>query len=94
MVKRVREPIQVYLSPEERADLDRAAHAMGVSHSEALRRGVRAIVGSQVPGAFRDLVDGGYLTPPPTGPGGAPPTLPVASLKELLGELDEDRAER
>jgi hypothetical protein len=94
MARRVRDPIQVYLSPEERAELDRAAHAMGVSHSEALRRGIRAIAGTQTPGAFRDLADGGYLTPPTTGPGVAPPSAPVACLKDLLVELAEDRTDR
>lgn len=96
MPRRLREPIQVYLSPEERAELDRAAHALGVSHSEALRRGIQAISGAQPSGAFRDLVDGGYLTSPTTPPGAAatPPSLPVSSLAELLAELDEDRADR
>lgn len=93
MAKQIREPIQVYLSPEERAELDRAAHAMGVSHSEALRRGIQAIAGTQHPGAFRDLADGGYLTPPTTGPGVVPPSAPVACLKDLLAELAEDRAD-
>ncbi len=94
MAKRLREPIQVYLSSEERAKLDRTAQAMGVSHSEALRRGIQAIAGTQASGAFRELADGGYLTPPTTAAGGAPPSLPVACLKDLLAELDQDRANR
>ena len=94
MAKLVREPIQVYLSPDERSELDRAARAMGVSHSEALRRGIQAIAGGQASGAFRDLADGGYLTPPTTGPGVVPPSGPVAPLKDLLAELADDRADR
>jgi hypothetical protein len=93
MAKRVREPIQVYLSPDERSELDRAAHAMGVSHSEALRRGIQAIAGTQVHGAFRDLAHSGYLTPPTTGPGGVPPSAPVGCLQDLLAELADDRAD-
>jgi len=93
MAKLVREPIQVYLSLEERAELDRAAHAMGVSHSEALRRGIQAIAGTRAPGAFRDLADAGYLTPATTGPGVVPPFAPVALLKDLLAELAEDRTD-
>ena len=42
MVKHVREPIQVYLSGQERAELDQAAEELGVSRSEVLRRGVEA----------------------------------------------------
>lgn len=94
MAKRVREPIQVYLSPDERSELDRAARAMGVSHSEALRRGIQAIAGTQAPGTLRDLAGLGYLTPPTTGPGGVPPSAPVACLSDLLAELAEDRADR
>lgn len=94
MAKRVREPIQVYLSPEERAGLDRAAHAMGVSHSEALRRGIQAIVGTEAAGSVGDLANSGYLTAPTIGPGGAPTSAPVVRLDDLLTELDGDRSER
>ena len=37
----VREPIQVYLTKVDRALLDRAARASGVSRAEVLRRGLR-----------------------------------------------------
>lgn len=37
----VREPIQVYLAPADRAMLDRVAKAEGVSRAEVLRRGIR-----------------------------------------------------
>jgi hypothetical protein len=91
MVKSVREPIQVYLTPEERADLDRAAEAMGVSRSEALRRAVDAI---RYSGVLRALADDGYVTPPSAGPGSPPPSAPVAPIRELLIELAEDRGGR
>lgn len=39
MARVIREPIQVYLTPDERAELDRTAKALGVSRSEVLRRG-------------------------------------------------------
>jgi hypothetical protein len=38
----VREPIQVYLTAEERTELDRLAHADGISRAEVLRRGIRS----------------------------------------------------
>ena len=94
MPKVVREPIQVYLTPEERAELDRSAQDMGVSRSEALRRGIQAMRGSSYAGVLRDLADEGYVTPPASGPGTPPPSAPVARLDELLAELAGDRAER
>jgi hypothetical protein len=94
MPKTVREPIQVYLTPDERAELDRSAQELGVSRSEALRRGIQAMRGSGYAGVLRDLADDGYVTPPASGPGGPPPSAPVARLDEILAELGEDRAER
>ncbi|MEK7401567.1 MAG: hypothetical protein AABZ80_04305 [Gemmatimonadota bacterium] len=38
---KVSEPIQVYLTPADRAMLDRVAKAAGVSRAEVLRRGIR-----------------------------------------------------
>jgi hypothetical protein len=38
---RLREPIQVYLSAEDRAMLDRVAKSTGLSRAEILRRGIR-----------------------------------------------------
>ena len=93
MSKGVREPIQVYLTPEERAELDRAAGDMGVSRSEALRRGIRAVDTNRYAGVLRDLAEDGYVTPPAAGPGPPPPSAPVALLRELLGELADDRGE-
>ena len=37
----VREPIQVYLAPDDRDLLDRAAHASGESRAEIMRQGIR-----------------------------------------------------
>ena len=38
----VREPLQVYLTADERALLDRVAESHGISRAEVLRRGIRA----------------------------------------------------
>ncbi len=38
----VREPIQVYLTAEERKELDRLASDDGISRAEILRRGIRS----------------------------------------------------
>jgi hypothetical protein len=38
----VREPIQVYLTAEERTELDRLASDEGISRAEVLRRGIRS----------------------------------------------------
>jgi len=42
---KVKEPIQVYLAPEDRALLDGAARVSGMSRAEVLRRGIRAVSG-------------------------------------------------
>jgi hypothetical protein len=94
MAKRVREPIQVYLTRQERAELDRAAAELGVSRSEALRRGVEAIRSRGLTGLLRDVAAEGYVTPATIPPGAPPPSHPVAPLAELLRELDADRADR
>lgn len=90
----VREPIQVYLSSDERAALDRAARALGVSRSEVLRRGLRAVSDPRMAGLPGDLASRGWLTPASAGPGAPPPSLPVAPLGDLLDELAEDRRDR
>ncbi len=94
MAKSVREPIQVYLTAEERAALDRAARELGVSRSEALRRGIAAMGDSAYGGPLRDSADSGYITPPAARPGEPPPSAPVARFKELLAELARDRGGR
>ena len=38
----VREPVQVYLAPDERKLLDSLARATGLSRAEILRRGIRS----------------------------------------------------
>lgn len=94
MPKEVREPIQVYMTSQERAELDRAAEELGVSRSEVLRRGVEAMRPRLLSGLLRDLAADGYVTPSTIGPGDPPPSRPVASLGEILRELDADRADR
>lgn len=94
MSKVVREPIQVYLTRQERSELDRVAQEMGVSRSEALRRGVQALENSGYGGLLRELVDEGLVTPPTSGPGDPPPSAPVTSLDELLSGLTQDRRDR
>lgn len=98
MSKSVREPIQVYLTAAERDVLDRCAAGLGVSRSEVLRRGLRAVGGTgagtppgpgSAPHALREL-----LTPAAAGPGAPPPSRPVAPLAELLEELSRDRDAR
>jgi hypothetical protein len=89
----VREPIQVYLSAEERAELDRAAREQGVSRSEALRRALlAATAGAET--ALRHIAGDGYLTPASARGGPPPPRKPVAPLNQLLSELAEDRSDR
>ena len=94
MASRVREPIQVYLSGPERAELDRVAEELGVSRSEALRRGVEAIGSRRSIGPLRDVAATALVTPASRLPGDPPPSKPVACLEELLAELDEDRGGR
>lgn len=90
----VREPIQVYLTSDERQTLDLAARKFGVSRSEVLRRGLRAVSGSSFEAGLGTLAAEGALTPARAGPGTPPPSRPVAPLRELLAELARDRAER
>ncbi|MDT8369550.1 MAG: CopG family transcriptional regulator [Longimicrobiales bacterium] len=95
MPRIVREPIQVYLTPEERAALDRAASEMGVSRSEVLRRGISAVERPpEYEGSLRPLVEAGVVTPPTIRPGTPPPSRPLTRLADLLCELDEDRRDR
>lgn len=93
MGKIVREPIQVYLTADERAELDGVARNTGVSRSEILRRGIGLAGGAAYAGPLRDLVEDGYLTPAATSPGAPPPSAPVASLRKILAELEADRGE-
>jgi hypothetical protein len=95
MSKKVREPIQVYLTPDERRVLDLAARELGVSRSEVLRRGLQTLGGSDDAG--RAVWAGGSLegafTPATAGPGPPPPSRPMARLDDLLEELSEDRGD-
>lgn len=91
---RVREPIQVYLSKEERAALDRAASEQGISRSEALRRALRSASSQGRSGPLADLAAAGYVTPATSPVGTPPPRKPVAPMDQLSSELDADRADR
>lgn len=44
---RVREPLQVYLDPDERGLLDRLARETGLSRAEILRRGLKSFAAEQ-----------------------------------------------
>ena len=46
----VREPVQVYLAPDERAMLDGLARRSGLSRAEILRRGIRSFAVEQAQG--------------------------------------------
>ncbi len=104
MARRVREPIQVYLTTAERTELDRAARDLGISRSEALRRGIAALRRPVAAwgwgrgrgrGPLADLASEGLLAPPRAQASGPPPRgAPVAPLGELLGELRADRDDR
>lgn len=94
MSDRVREPIQVYLTAEERAELDRRAAELGVSRSEVLRRGIQALVQPSGAGALGALAAAGHLAPPARRGGVPPRGAPVARMAELLAELDHDRGDR
>jgi hypothetical protein len=94
MKRKVREPIQVYLTEAEREALDVAARELGVSRSEALRQGISALKKSGA-GEWGSLVDDGILTSAQTDAGAPPPRgKPVAPWCDLMAELDADRAER
>jgi hypothetical protein len=67
---KVSEPIQVYLTPADRAMLDRVATAEGVSRAEVLRRGIRKlnadVLGDEHPVLkhIREMVEGPWLDGP------------------------------
>lgn len=93
MAESVREPIQVYLTSAERDVLDRCAAELGVSRSEVLRRGLRAI-GDPAGARPGNRTADEWLTPASLAPGTPPPSLPVAPLALLLDELEQDRGGR
>jgi len=90
MARSVREPIQVYLTSDERDVLDRCAAELGVSRSEVLRRGLQAI-GDPAGSGGSGRTTGEWLTPASLGSGEPPPSLPLAPLDELLDDLRDDR---
>ena len=90
----VREPIQTYLTAGERADIDRVARDLGVSRSEALRRGIQVLRRRGTSSTLAELMGDGLVTPATVGPGEPPPSAPVAPLETVLAGLDRDRDER
>ncbi len=92
MKKRVREPIQVYLTAEERSDLDDLALDLGLSRSEVLRRGITLL--SQSPTPADSAIENALVRPATVTKGPIPTAPPVASLHELLDELRDDRDAR
>jgi hypothetical protein len=94
MPRRVREPIQVYLTEAERAGLDDAARKLGISRSELLRRGLEAMRRQDRDSALGDLFEAGSVTPPKVRSSLPPPARPVMTLDQLLTALDEDRSDR
>ena len=95
MPNRVREPIQVYLSEEERARLERAAQELGVSRSEVRRRGLEGVgAGPEAVGPLRDLVDQGLASPARVRKAEPPPRVADLPFEGLMRGLDTDRSER
>lgn len=94
MRKTVREPIQTYLTEDERAGLDRVASELGISRSEVLRRGVSLLRRAERAGSLGDLAEIGLVTAAAAGPGSPPSAAPVAPLAAILRELEQDREER
>lgn len=98
MDDKVREPIQTYLTGEERAELDRLARERGVSRSEVLRRGIEALAGigageGSFQGPLAELVAEGVVTLP-VQTLAVPATHPVGLLADLIEELRSDRDAR
>jgi hypothetical protein len=64
--KRVREPVQVYMEPDDKALLDQLAEETSLSRAELLRRGLRRLAadlrGARAPGGSMDLLIGALGT--------------------------------
>lgn len=85
-IGQVREPIQVYLAPRERAALDRLARELGVSRAEVLRRGLEAL-GEPSRSPDYDPLDeliGAFDTP------GAPADLAEQHDKYLVEDIEAE----
>ena len=89
MKREVREPIQVYLTSDERSELDSLAGKMELSRSEVLRRGIAML--AQSGGAMAPEIEHPLIRPPTMTSGPVPAGPPVARLDELLDELRRDR---
>lgn len=84
--RRVREPIQVYLTTAERARLDRLARELGTSRAEVLRRGLDALTGTGTAQDYDPLDDliGAFDAP------GAPTDLAEQHDKYLVEDLEAE----
>ncbi len=79
----------------ERAELDQVAASLGVSRSEVLRRGVTTMGSTRLDdGPLMDLIAEGVVTPAKVKPALPPMCKPVAPLREILRDLDDDREDR
>ncbi|MGH7645801.1 MAG: CopG family transcriptional regulator [Gemmatimonadales bacterium] len=90
---RVREPVQVYLDPGDRALLEEAARRTGLARAEILRRGLRTIaqhlLAERAPGSgFEYLI--GILGDDPS----IPPDLAARHDEYLYEALGGDAGER
>lgn len=87
--RRVREPVQVYLDPDDKALLEEVARKTGLSQAEVLRRGMRRLSADLLtesrPGASLDTLIGAL---------GADPSVPadLASRHDeyLYGTTEDD----
>lgn len=84
----------MYLTGEERAELDRRAGELGVSRSEALRRGILALGRPLATGPLRSLSEEGLLSPALRASGTPAPGRPVATVARILEGLATDREDR
>jgi hypothetical protein len=86
---RVREPVQVYLDPEDRSLLEEVTQQTGLSRAEILRRGLRRVAEDllaehEAGAAFEDLI--GALGDDPS----LPADLAARHDVYLYGERDDD----
>jgi len=88
--RRVREPVQVYLDPDDKTLLEEVARKTGLSQAEVLRRGVRRLSADLLtesrPGASLDTLIGAL------GPDPSVPTDLAARHDEYLYRTMEDDA--
>jgi hypothetical protein len=87
--RRVREPVQVYLDPDDKTLLEEVARKTGLSQAEVLRRGVRRLsadlLAESRPGASLDTLIGALGTDP-----SVPADLAARHDDYLYGNLEDD----